>query len=358
LVLAKLTGVPSPLYIRKQILEALQTEIIPLLQGQTCAQLMGGVPIIAKGTEPVVLQKSLLAEPTTHPLEIIADWQQSQLKAKRIARLGLLYGGATEEHLGVTRQMAALHGAVPEEALDGVTSFHLQAPAVYSIPANVPHRGMAHPFSHAAKVRIKLLMFLYNEREVFLSHTEQGQASHHLHITEPVITPLLHQYVEVARNGNQEGSQLLLLMLMQKLQQYLATNYLSISNSSWPPLEGRTITIPVQATRKNTQLCHQAISYIQFHLHAPLNLKILAEQSGVSERHLNKVFKKEIGITLMRFITQCRLESAKSMLCATDERISDIAKLVGFASSQSFDGCFRRSEKLSPSQYRKRYSKR
>ena len=346
---------PSPLYIRKQILEALQAEVIPLLQEQTFALLMGGTPIVAKGTQPIVVQKALLAEPTTHPLEIIADWQQSQLKAKRIARLGVLYGGATEEHLGVTRQMAALHGEVPEEVLDGVTSFRLQAPAVYSIPANVPHRGMSYPFSGAARARIKLLMFLYNEREVFLSHTQQGQASHHLHITEPVITPLLHQYVEVARSGNQEGSQLLLLLLMQKLQQYLSTHYLSISNSSWPPLEGRTITIPVQATRKNTQLCHQAIGYIQFHLHAPLTLKILAEHCGVSERHLNKVFKKEIGITLMRFITQCRLESAKSMLRITDERIGDIAKLVGFASSHSFDGSFRRSEKLSPSDYRKQY---
>jgi hypothetical protein len=228
--------VPSPLYIRKQILEALQAEIIPLLQEQTFALLMGGAPIVAKGARATVVQRELLDEPKTHPLEMIADWQLSELKAKRIDRLGVLYGGVTDEHLGVTRQMAAVHSEVPEEALNGVTSFRLQAPAVYSIPSNVPHRGRSYPFSQAGIARVKLLMFLYNEREVFLSHTAQGQASHHLHIDEPVITPLLHQYVEVARSGNQEGSQLLLLLLMQKLQQYLLSHYLSISNSSWPPL--------------------------------------------------------------------------------------------------------------------------
>ena len=57
----------------------------------------------------------------------------------------------------------------------------------------------------------------------------------------------------------------------------------------------------------------------------------------------------------MRYVTIQRINAAKGLLMQTNERISDVAILVGFATSASFCNVFRKHTGLTPNEYRRRH---
>ncbi len=62
----------------------------------------------------------------------------------------------------------------------------------------------------------------------------------------------------------------------------------------------------------------------------------LADQVGISQRQLTRVFQNELGMTPKRYITELRLEHARELVRTTTMTISDIATSSGFSSRSSF----------------------
>lgn len=69
--------------------------------------------------------------------------------------------------------------------------------------------------------------------------------------------------------------------------------------------------------------------------------------------YLAYVFKKAKGISLIRYINNCRMEKAKELLLTTDENIYNIALQVGFPTSSYFAKQFKNYFGTGPSEYRK-----
>ncbi len=98
-----------------------------------------------------------------------------------------------------------------------------------------------------------------------------------------------------------------------------------------------------------------AIDYIEKHYDDPeLNNTALARASGISEVYLRKVFNAVFGITPARYITNIRMEKAKTLLIGGVSSISEVAEAVGYNNIYHFSKAFKRVVGDTPSNYSKR----
>lgn len=75
---------------------------------------------------------------------------------------------------------------------------------------------------------------------------------------------------------------------------------------------------------------------------------------GITGRRLSDIFKDEYGMTPKAYADHLRLEEAKRLLSATDEKIIDIAYSVGFGSLSAFYKFFKKEMHSTPVAYRKK----
>jgi AraC-like DNA-binding protein len=84
------------------------------------------------------------------------------------------------------------------------------------------------------------------------------------------------------------------------------------------------------------------------------SLAELASGAGSSPTHLSRLFRSELGVSPARALRILRLQRAATLLTRTSMPVQAIAELVGFATQFHFSDTFRRSYRLSPTEYRKR----
>ena len=82
------------------------------------------------------------------------------------------------------------------------------------------------------------------------------------------------------------------------------------------------------------------------------SLHDLAEHSHISEEHLSRLFRKEVGTTLTTYIADLRAKKAAELLKTTQLSISEIAMYVGYADSNYFVKVFKKRYGMTPSAYR------
>ena len=88
-------------------------------------------------------------------------------------------------------------------------------------------------------------------------------------------------------------------------------------------------------------------------IEAPLSRQALAGFSGVSPRHLDRLFAQQLGTTFLAAYRRIRLEHARQLLQQSALSISEIAFATGFSSSGHFSRCFRQDFHQTPRQARK-----
>src|SRR3954469_6774627 len=81
----------------------------------------------------------------------------------------------------------------------------------------------------------------------------------------------------------------------------------------------------------------------------------MAMRAAVSERHLGRMFRDEVGVTPARYVEQTRLEAAKLLLVSGDESQESVARRAGFGSPETMRRIFRRNLGVSPGGYRSRF---
>ncbi|WP_422745135.1 GlxA family transcriptional regulator [Mycobacterium sp. WMMD1722] len=85
------------------------------------------------------------------------------------------------------------------------------------------------------------------------------------------------------------------------------------------------------------------------------SLAVMADRAAVSERHLVRMFRVQVGTTPARFVEQARLEAAKVLLATGDHGQETVARRAGFGSADTMRRTFRRALGVSPSVYRSRF---
>ncbi|MBE6930029.1 MAG: helix-turn-helix domain-containing protein [Ruminococcaceae bacterium] len=97
----------------------------------------------------------------------------------------------------------------------------------------------------------------------------------------------------------------------------------------------------------------QIKKYIEDHFAARLTLDVLAGEFHLHPVYLQRKFEAEMGLTPTEYQRRVRLSKAKAYLASTDMTIDAIAELCGFANASHFISVFKRSEQLTPLQYRR-----
>jgi AraC family transcriptional regulator len=96
----------------------------------------------------------------------------------------------------------------------------------------------------------------------------------------------------------------------------------------------------------------RALQYVESHLDSPLPLEAVARIAGMSKFHFCRRFRAVIGLPFRAFLTQQRIARAKALLRDEGQRISDVARAVGYQDVTHFGRVFRKVEGLLPSQFR------
>lgn len=111
-----------------------------------------------------------------------------------------------------------------------------------------------------------------------------------------------------------------------------------------------------KSPRKPNQNVHQivkkAVEYLEAHAHENLTLHDLANEVGVSERHLHRLFKEEMRITAADYLKNLKMEEARRLLKTTALSIKEVASKTGFDYLEAFSRAFRRHWGKTPSSFR------
>ncbi|NLS00014.1 GlxA family transcriptional regulator [Rhizobium sp. P38BS-XIX] len=78
----------------------------------------------------------------------------------------------------------------------------------------------------------------------------------------------------------------------------------------------------------------------------------IAEMVGVSERHLQRMFQRQLGSGMAQVYHMLRMERAHQLVQQTDLTITQIAVACGFASLEVFSRTYKKAFKVSPSRDR------
>jgi len=106
-----------------------------------------------------------------------------------------------------------------------------------------------------------------------------------------------------------------------------------------------------QDARKVTQIS-PAINYVDANYDKPVTLADIARASHLSVSRLAHVFKEQMGITLIDYLTSVRIERAKELLLATEQSCTEICFQVGYNNQSYFTRTFKRLVGMTPLQFR------
>ena len=79
----------------------------------------------------------------------------------------------------------------------------------------------------------------------------------------------------------------------------------------------------------------------------------LAEEFHLSPQYISQLFKSEIGVNFLTYLTNLRMERAKKLLLSTALPASEVAEQSGYGDYRVFTKAFKKSEGVTPSQYRR-----
>jgi AraC-like DNA-binding protein len=106
-------------------------------------------------------------------------------------------------------------------------------------------------------------------------------------------------------------------------------------------------------TRKaHAELVYEAQSMLTTEYRNALSIEKLADSLHVSPYHLCRVFRRETGLTIHRYLNQLRMHSSLERISRPDEEISRVALDLGYASHSHFTQTFNRTFGLTPSALR------
>lgn len=108
--------------------------------------------------------------------------------------------------------------------------------------------------------------------------------------------------------------------------------------------------------RRTSNYVERCKDYVDKNYRKKIYLSDIAENLGLSETYLSRLFKKETGERLQDYIVGVRLEHAANLLKYSKEPISDIAEYVNFPSQSYMGKVFQKKYQMSPKQCRESQS--
>jgi AraC-like DNA-binding protein len=355
----------TPEQFRRTLLTELRERIIPLVKYHGIGRLvLAKHPMLAEQVNSAPDRFSLSYHAGTpleetqreHSQEYLYRWPEQYLHSMRSPRLCCVVQGEIDWRIGVTREAAAL---LPAEAARSnyhvlsmkAGSFLLIPPGTPYSDGRIPHwerTNSSQPESHVFWLQILPIGFFCH-----FCHSGDGEHTSDatIYVPDNIVKDQVRLLIEETqeRGPNFESiAQSALLIILWRVERALTAQRYGDAYFA-----EALFTAEVAATYENDSAVQQACDFVQANLHQSLNLTLVAEHVLLSPSQLNRRFQAELGQSVMQFVRERRMNTAKSLLRDSRTPVQEIARMVGYHKPTQFARTFTQQENTSPSAYRK-----
>jgi len=118
--------------------------------------------------------------------------------------------------------------------------------------------------------------------------------------------------------------------------------------------EGSQLQLPsTHPVEQGNNRIASLVSWLQANLSMTHTVSSLAKRAMMSERTLQRHFQETMGLPIMQWLAQCRLDYAKTLLRTPSLSIAKIAEVSGHSSEATLRHHFKTAENLSPTEFRR-----
>ena len=97
----------------------------------------------------------------------------------------------------------------------------------------------------------------------------------------------------------------------------------------------------------------EAKKYIEEHLGEKISRSEIADYVFLNENYLSRLFHKEVGCSISKYILEKRLALSKKLLIQTKLSVSEIGEKVGYDTTTYFVRIFKQETGKTPNEFRK-----
>jgi len=126
---------------------------------------------------------------------------------------------------------------------------------------------------------------------------------------------------------------------LQKFEYHMVKEFISMVNQN----RIHSYSLPIT----------KIINHIHENITENITLTTLSELTSRSKEYLSAEFKKEVGINLVDYIQDQKIEESKNFLEFTDMNINEISILFNFCNPGYFSSVFKKHVGIKPSVYRR-----
>lgn len=230
------------------------------------------------------------------------------------------------------------------EYLVGARRYRLQRGDIIFVPAGVSHRPLLP--EHMTEPYKRYVLWLSSEftdhiMQLFPDTFKQGNSTTHLLRTAGTEWEFLGDYFRIGiQESEQKKNGWETAVLGNALQ--LITQLRRVTTDP--------ASSPLHAEKP--ELLDQILDYVERNYASRITLSDIARRFYVSEGTVTQTFRKKMGTSFYRCVTQRRLIAAKSMIL-DGVSLEDVAAQIGFSDYSSFYRAFRQEYGISPRQFRK-----
>ncbi|WP_010167555.1 response regulator transcription factor [Candidatus Epulonipiscium viviparus] len=143
---------------------------------------------------------------------------------------------------------------------------------------------------------------------------------------------------------------------MEEIAALVETLKFDAQTKKAPPNIPNTVEVikaePTQNKRLH-KIIIEALDYVSTEIYNPdLSLKLVASKTYSNESYLSRLFKQEIGVSLIEYITQKRINESIRLLNETDLKVYEVAEQVGFRDAHYFGICFKKRTGLTIKEFK------
>ena len=344
----------------RQLRQLLQNKLIPLVQT--------GAPLVLFDAPPRSSVPCAIRAETTSPLSkpqrrksypVYALWRKENVNSIAVPALGCIYEGACEYDI---RDIAAPRNRRWIVPMKGGTIFNVKP----NTPFTANKLAWESDSPETAYARGLILHLRHDGVNCHFFTQDKGKIWHppNLFLHEPAVYALGERIMQEWRRPGETSYAIITyyhLLIFHLLRRCVEEKrYILHSQPILHTLPDALAAPPgAQAfdfVAKSRIL--QAQDYIDENLsNITLNSQQIALHVGLSQRHLNRLFKEHTGMTISQCIQNHRLEKARLLLDSPGILIRDVARYCGFNQPSHFSAWFTRQLNQSPQEYRQRQNR-
>lgn len=95
----------------------------------------------------------------------------------------------------------------------------------------------------------------------------------------------------------------------------------------------------------------KVLIYLDKHYQEDIGLSDIAQITNMHYTYLSILFKQEVGMSFIKYLTKIRMDHAKTFL-EDGYKVHEVAKMTGYSNSRYFSDVFKQNEGMTPNEYK------